>query len=75
MGVGFLSLRVKNSRLLVRRKEKYSKSLNKKIQKDIVTQWALFTELGRTCSCGLHLREGILPLSVLALLDVLGSFQ
>jgi hypothetical protein len=55
IGAGFLSLRV--SSLPVRKKAKASKSLDKKIQKYIVTQWILYTRLSRPCSCGLPLRE------------------
>jgi hypothetical protein len=65
-GAGFLSLRVKIPAFWLRGRE---------MQKDIVTQWALYTALGRTCSCGLPLREGILSLSMLALLAILGPFS
>jgi hypothetical protein len=42
------------------------------MQKDIVTQWTLYTAFGKICS--LSIRERILPLLMLTLLAGLGPF-
>jgi hypothetical protein len=49
--------------------------IQKKTTKGHSTQWALYKILERTCSYGFSLREGILPLSVLALLSILRPFS
>jgi hypothetical protein len=72
MGAGFLSLRVKIPAFWLGGRRNPQKVSIRKMQRDTVTQTALYTALGRTCSCGLPLRKGILPLSMLALLVILG---
>jgi hypothetical protein len=61
MGAGFLSLGVKIPAFWLGGRRNPQKVSIRNTQKDIVTQWALYTALGRTCSCGLPLRVTILP--------------
>jgi hypothetical protein len=75
MGAGFLSLRVKIPAFWLGGRTNPQKASITNCKKTIVTQWALYTTLGRTHSCGLPFREEILPLTVLALLAVLGPFS
>jgi hypothetical protein len=72
VGAGFLSLRAEIPALWLRGRRNPQECFIKKKKN---AKGHSDTTLGKTCSCGLPLREGILPLSVLALLAVLGPFS
>jgi hypothetical protein len=60
-GRRFLSLRVKIPAFWLGGRRNPLKGSIRRMQKDIVTQWALYIALGRICSCGFPLGKEFFP--------------